>query len=169
VGPPEVLVRLTDWLITPSRSSKSPWNLCGVWARQPVRRRLPCVGLVVGEVFFRPDLESLGRRGVRSQLHGGRFETRGRPLQLMEMRLNMRCSILFHFDVAGGWCETVISSPVYLGYGRRLIIRACSSRAFRGGAARSRDLLIQKRALKALEKLVPVAPHGSSSRAHVPL
>jgi hypothetical protein len=31
-----------------------------------------------------------------------RYDTRGRPRQFMEMKLNMRCSILFHFDVPGG-------------------------------------------------------------------
>ena len=31
-----------------------------------------------------------------------RSEVRGRPRQFMVMKLNMRCSILFHFDVPGG-------------------------------------------------------------------
>lgn len=37
---------------------------------------------------------------------------RGRPRQLIVMKLNMRCSIRFHFEVPGGWCVTVISKPV---------------------------------------------------------
>ena len=31
-----------------------------------------------------------------------RMEVRGRPRQLRVMKLNMRCSILFHFEVPGG-------------------------------------------------------------------
>jgi hypothetical protein len=36
----------------------------------------------------------------------------GRPRQFSEIWLNKRCSIRFHFDVAGGRWVTVISSPV---------------------------------------------------------
>jgi hypothetical protein len=32
----------------------------------------------------------------------------GLPRQLVEMKLNSRCSILFHFDVPGGKWQTVI-------------------------------------------------------------
>jgi hypothetical protein len=31
-----------------------------------------------------------------------RYEVSGRPRQLIEMKLNIRCSILFHFEVPGG-------------------------------------------------------------------
>jgi hypothetical protein len=31
------------------------------------------------------------------------YETMGRPRQFIEMILNMRCSILFHFDVPREW------------------------------------------------------------------
>ena len=37
---------------------------------------------------------------------------RGRARQVRVMRQNSRCSILFHFDVPGGKCMTVIASPV---------------------------------------------------------
>ena len=30
------------------------------------------------------------------------MSVRGRPRQFIEMKLNRRCSILFHFDVPGG-------------------------------------------------------------------
>ena len=37
---------------------------------------------------------------------------RGRPRQLMEMKENSRCSILFHLLVPGGKWQTVIVRPV---------------------------------------------------------
>ena len=37
---------------------------------------------------------------------------RGRPRQFMVMKLNSRCSILFHFEVPGGKWHTVIARPV---------------------------------------------------------
>jgi hypothetical protein len=36
----------------------------------------------------------------------------GRPLQLVVMWENNRCSILFHFEVPGGKWQTVIARPV---------------------------------------------------------
>ena len=41
-------------------------------------------------------------------------ETSGLPRQLREMKLNRRCSILFHFEVPGGKWQTVICRPVSL-------------------------------------------------------
>ena len=38
--------------------------------------------------------------------------SKGRPRQFMVIAENIQCSILFHFDVPGGRCTTVISSPV---------------------------------------------------------
>ena len=38
--------------------------------------------------------------------------SRGRPRQFRVIAENIRCSILFHFEVPGGKCDTVISSPV---------------------------------------------------------
>ncbi len=39
-------------------------------------------------------------------------ETRGLPRQLIVMKLNSRCSILFHFEVPGGKWQTAICRPV---------------------------------------------------------
>jgi len=41
-------------------------------------------------------------------------ETSGCPRQLREMKLNRRCSILFHFEVPGGKWQSEIASPVSL-------------------------------------------------------
>lgn len=71
-----------------------------------------CDGLVVVEVFFGPDLESLGRRSVRDQLDDGPMGARGRPRQFIEKQLNIVWSILFHFNVPGGQWQRVISRSV---------------------------------------------------------
>ena len=41
-----------------------------------------------------------------------RMSDNGRPPQFMEMKLNRRCSILFHFKAPGGQWQTVIASAV---------------------------------------------------------
>ena len=39
------------------------------------------------------------------------WDSSGRPRQFIEIWENSRCSIRFHFDVPGGRCSTLISSP----------------------------------------------------------
>ena len=41
------------------------------------------------------------------------WDISGRARQFMVMKLNSRCSTLFHLDVPGGKCVTVISRPVW--------------------------------------------------------
>src|SRR5436305_8230346 len=41
-----------------------------------------------------------------------RMSVRERPRQLIEMKLNRRCSMRFHFEVPGGWWHTVTARPV---------------------------------------------------------
>jgi hypothetical protein len=39
----------------------------------------------------------------------------GWPRQLRAMKLNRRCSILFHFEVPGGKWQTLICRPISVG------------------------------------------------------
>ena len=57
---------------------------------------------VFGRVVVGLDGEPGFGGGGGDELDDVRMEVRGRPRQLRVMKLNMRCSILFHFEVPGG-------------------------------------------------------------------
>src|SRR5262249_61937033 len=57
-----------------------------------------------GAVIVRPFFFSVSPMGLTRVT----LWSRGRPRQFLEMKLNMRCSILFHLLVPGGKCETWI-------------------------------------------------------------
>ena len=69
--------------------------------------------LLVGAfVEFAADREALPALCAGDELDDGLVRDERAPRQFMEIKLNMRCSILFHLLVPGGKCMTEIARPV---------------------------------------------------------
>ena len=85
---------------------------------------------------------------------------RGLPRQLVEMKLNRRCSILFHLLVPGGKWQTAICRPVLIGEALQLELPEAGATGVRASAV-SGD---RQRRWRSGSAFLPIVCHQSMDR-----